>query len=271
MRICLMTFLKQWSMNRNYKLIVRSKNHSCAPLRGIRVARPTILRLGSTTPTNEITHRRNCLELNKPEACKVSGNKILMKEVLIDANVHTAEYFTLSTRFKPSFVKDYFNRFETIIAKHKHSSKGNGIFLLKTYDDFKNFLQDNNPVNFVFEKYYKFNKEYRLHVTNDGCFYTCRKMLKRDAEDRWHRHDSNSVWILEENPAFDKPENWGDIVNDCITALNALGLDIAAFDVKCESGTANPDWIILESNSAPALGDVGIQKYKDEIYRLSCL
>ena len=251
-------------MAKNYRLKVRSKNHSCAPLREAPVRRPTILRLGSTTPTEQITKRRDCLELNKPNACRISGNKILMKKAFIDAGVKTAEYFTLKRNFKPDFVKDYFNRFKTIIAKHKHSSKGNGIFLLKNYDDFKNFIAENDYVNFVFEKYYNYNKEYRLHIT-DHCFHTCRKMLKRDAEDRWHRHDSNSVWILEENPNFDKPANWDDIVNDCIKAKNALGLDICAFDVKCETQKANPDWIILESNSAPALGDIGLQKYKDEI------
>ena len=253
-----------------YRLKVRSKNHSCAPLREALVRRPTILRLGSTTPTNQITKRRDCLELNTPEACRLSGNKILMKKVFVDAGVKTAEYFTLKRGFKPSDVKEYFNRFGTIIAKHKHSSKGNGIFLLENYDDFKNMIRDNNYTDFVFEKYYNYNKEYRLHVT-DHCFYTCRKMLKRDAEDRWHRHDSNSVWILEENPSFDKPENWDDIVNDCIRAKNALGLDICSFDVKCETKKARPDWIILESNSASALGEIGVQKYKDEIYRLSCL
>lgn len=254
----------------NYRLIVRSKNHSCEPLRGAPVRRRMILRLGSTTPTEQITRRRDYVELNKPEACKISGNKILMKKVFIDAGVKTAEYFTLKRDYKQSFVKDYFNRFGVIIAKHKHSSKGNGIFLLKNYDDFKNFVRENDFINFVFEKYYNYNKEYRLHVT-DNCFYTCRKMLKRDVEDRWHRHDSNSVWILEDNPSFDKPENWDDIVNDCIRARKALGLDICAFDVKCETQKARPNWIILESNSAPALGDIGIQKYKDEIYRLSCL
>lgn len=253
------------------RLHLRSKNHSCAPLRrGTRVVKDTIWRMGSTTPTEQITRRRDVLEINSPEGCRISGNKILMKQAFIRAGLKTAEYFVLDRNFRPSYVKNYFNMFGTIIAKHKHSSKGRGLFLLKNYNDFKNFLNDNNVSDFVFEKYYNFNKEYRLHVTNERCFYTCRKMLKRDAEDRWHRHDSNSVWILEENPAFDKPTNWDDIVADCKKALREMNLNIAAFDVKCQTGTDTPEWIILESNTAPALGDVGIEKYREEIYRLSC-
>lgn len=248
-----------------HKLIVRSKNHSCAPLRQLMVPKRTILRLGSTTPTEKITRRKDYIELNSPEGCAISGNKILMKDVFIKSGVHTAEYFLMKNN-EDYKIKNYLNVWKTIIAKHKHSSKGNGIFLIENYNDFLEFKKNNNCSQFVFEKYYHYNREYRIHVTKDGCFYTCRKMLKRDAEVRWHRHDNNSVWILEDNPLFQKPDNWDDIVNDCVKALKALKLDIAAFDVKCEgNGKANPDWIILESNSAPALGEVGIKKYSEKI------
>ena len=88
-------------------------------------------------------------------------------------------------------------------------------------------------------------------------------MLKQDADVRWHRHENNSVWILENNELFNKPNNWDNIVEDCIKALKALHLDIAAFDIKVQTNTQeNPKYIILESNSAPALGTYGIQQYK---------
>ena len=45
--------------------------------------------------------------------------------------------------------------------------------------------------------------------------------------------------------------------------LKALNLDIAAFDVKVQTNKYKyPKFIILESNSAPALGEYGLQKYK---------
>ena len=48
-----------------------------------------------------------------------------------------------------------------------------------------------------------------------------------------------------------------------IKALKALHLDVAAFDVKVQTNTQEtPKYIILESNSAPALGEYGLEKYK---------
>ena len=82
------------------------------------------------------------------------------------------------------------------------------------------------------KKYYTYTREYRLHITKDGCFYACRKMLKRDAEE--DRHDSNCVWIVEDNPEFNKPDNWNDIVSDCVKAMQSVGLDICAIDIKMQ-------------------------------------
>jgi len=122
--------------------------------------------------------------------------------------------------------------------------------------------------NYIIERYYNYNKEYRLHVSKDGCFYTNRKMLKTDAEERWFRNDSNSVWIREENPKFEKPRNWGVIVNECVKALNAVGLDLGACDVRVQSKNDRPDFIICEINSAPSFGEITLTKYQNEIKKI---
>ena len=44
-----------------------------------------------------------------------------------------------------------------------------------------------------------------------------------------------------------------------------MQLDIAAFDIKC---TRDGRFILLESNSAPALGEQGIEKYKNELKKI---
>mgnify|MGYP002764499577 FL=1 len=95
-------------------------------------------------------------------------------------------------------------------------------------------------------------------------------MLRRDAEERWHRHDNNSVWIVEENPQFDKPTNWDTIVAECIKALNAVGLDIAAIDVKVQSANKgqDPKFIILETNSAPSLGERTTEEYINKLTQI---
>lgn len=74
------------------------------------------------------------------------------------------------------------------------------------------------------------------------------------------------MWILEENPLFDKPSNWDNIVDECVKAMSSIGLDLCAIDVKVQTNKyETPEFIILETNSAPALGDVGIKKYIEHL------
>lgn len=248
-------------------LRVRSKNFSCRKLKELIFPRTVIYRMGSTTPTQAITRVRRPIEINSPEACRISGDKILMKKRFNHARVRTAKWFTVTPgdSYGERFMY-YLNKWETpIIVKHKHSSKGRGIYLLKTHEDYQTFWHEHheNIQNFVFERYYSYTKEYRIHVCQElGCFYTSRKVLLNEAQDRWHRHSNNSTFLNEDNPMFDKPENWDEIVEACLNALKALKLDIAAFDVKVSK---QGKYIILESNSAPALGEQGLEKYKHAI------
>lgn len=248
-------------------LIVRSRNTSCKPLKEIIVPRTTILRLGSTTPTEDITKCPNPIEINTAEACAISGNKIWMRQAFSDCNVPIAE--GICTKDIDDIL-DFLEEHGTIICKHIHSSKGKGIYLIRCHEELLDWADYHKDLeNYVFEKYYTYTREYRIHVTKDGCFYASRKMLKNDAEVRWHRHNTNSVWINEENHLFDKPTNWDSITNDCVTAMHTIGLDIAAFDVKIQSSKhKNPKYIILESNSAPSLGETGIKKYKEVLEKL---
>lgn len=247
-------------------LIVRSRNTTCAPLREIMVPKTTILRLGSTTPTERITKDSNPVEINTAEACYTSGNKILMRKVFLEHDIPIAE--GICTKNQDELL-EFVRKYKTVICKHIHSSKGKGIYLLSGEDEVKEWLENHCIDNYVFEKYYTYSREYRLHVTKDGCFYACRKMLKRDAKVRWHRHNINSVWITESNPLFNKPSNWDSIVESCVKALKAIGLDIAAFDVKVQNDRhKEPKYIILESNSAPSLGKLGLEKYKETLIKI---
>ncbi len=117
-------------------------------------------------------------------------------------------------------------------------------------------------------------REYRLHITKFGCFYTCRKLVRSDApEDTWQKHDDVCNWVLEENPSFKKPKNWDAIVADCIKAKDALGLDICAFDVGVQGAKdgverENPEWIIFESCSAASFGEITSKKYIEILPKL---
>lgn len=245
-------------------LKVRSRNKSCAPLRLLTFPGNVVYRMGSVTPLNKIYKKipKQVLEINSVQACLLSSNKILMKKRFQKAKVCTAKWFTINDNdLHDQRIKFYLDKWDKIIAKRYNSSKGNEIYLITSYDDYIKFCNSVDKVSkYVFEKYYTYTKEYRIHVTKNKCFYASRKMLIKDAQDRWHRHGNNSVFINEENPLFDKPENWNEIVKGCINALKSLGLDIAAFDVKVSK---KGEYIIMESNSAPALGEQGIQKYID--------
>lgn len=248
-----------------YYLKIRSKNYTANGLRRVvRSPKRAVLRLGSTTPLRDIyPHLRDTsqvVEINTIEACKVSGNKTLMKEAFDRAEVVSAEWAPVSAEW---------DKFPAII-KHNHSSKGNGIYFVENAEALQDWLRTHNAANHVIERYYTYNREYRLHVTKDGYFYTCRKMLRNDAEERWHRHDNNSVWIVEENPMFDKPTNWDAIVEECVKALNAVGLDLAAIDVKVQSAKEgrDPKFIILETNSAPSLGERTTEEYINKLNQI---
>ena len=271
-------------------LKIRTKNHTAQPLKNlIEVNQRAVFRLGSLTPTEEIFPRgvalnKPIIEINTAEACHNSGDKILMKQYFDTWGVKTAEWFKIadsgmfeSTKWEgerhiDSLINDFgYN----IIIKHKNSCKGKGIYLVKSKEQLIEFIEDriNSIDNYIFERYYNYSKEYRLHITKDGCFYTCRKMLKEDAEERWHRHDMNSVWIVEENPLFEKPSNWNDIEAECVKALNAVGLDIGACDVKVQSEKShdrggNPEFIILEINSAPSCAARTLIEYEKALRKM---
>jgi glutathione synthase/RimK-type ligase-like ATP-grasp enzyme len=257
------------------KLVIFSRHPTHNELRKVSIKVPvlTSIRFGSVN----LGGIRYKLELNKPEAIKVSSNKALMKRAFTDAGVKTADWWL----YNNGFIKQEIARGQAatitaiedlpypIVAKSLYGSRGIGNFLLRTQQEFTQWLQNKDLGNYIFEKFYNYTREYRLHVSVNGCFYTCRKMLKSDTPEanRWYRNDSNCVWIVEENEAFNKPQNWDKIVQNCIIALDAVGLDVAAFDVKVR-GRDDNDFVILESNSAPSFGDITIQKYAEEIPKI---
>ena len=268
-------------------LKIRTKNHTAQPLKNlIEVNGRAVFRLGSITPTEEIFPRgvalnKPIIEINTAEACHNSGDKRLMRSCFESHIVNCAEgveldqieYIEQWIDFLDSNFEKEINPFPAII-KHKNSCKGKGLYYIENEDDLKFFIDFcDDPQNYIIENYYNYSKEYRLHVTKDGCFYTCRKMLKEDAEERWHRHDMNSVWIMEENPLFEKPSNWDLIVEESVKAMKSLGLDICSVDMKVQSEKnqdrgGNPEFIILECNSASSMGPVTLVKYEEQLRKM---
>ncbi len=272
----------------SFKTQIRSRHPSHGWLRINMPKFPfrSIVRLGSTlslqeaypTKTNEQLARIK--EINTVQGVKNSSSKLLMKQCFTRSSVKTADWWTCINNTFTDYTNTIINISNLpypLIAKSHYGSRGEGNSMIHNQAELESWMRGKTLSNYIFEKYHNYNREYRLHVTKNGCFYTCRKMLKSDTleDKKFQRHDDNCVWIMDTNPLFDKPVNWNEIVADCVRALSSLGLDIAGFDVKCQSakdskGRVRPtcEWIVIESGSACSHGDVTKVKYKEEIVKL---
>ena len=262
--------------------ILRLKHKKIQPLKY-----RSVVRFGSSTEVPDtVAKGGNRIEINTVASIKISANKFLMKEKFTIVNVKTAEWWFYNTQFN-NFQKLNVNESLNaenlpfpIVAKRHYGSKGEGNTLIKSLEEFQTWMQGKTLSNYIFEKFMNYAHEFRLHITEDGCFYTCRKALKKDIpdEEKWHFHDSTCVWFLETNESFFRPNSWNDIVNDCVKALKTIGADILSFDVKVQSpkdkdGNLRPyqEYILLECNSASSMGDyngtpsICAQKYIEEI------
>ena len=262
-----------------YRPMIRSRHPSHSPFRTQLRKLPfrSVIRFGSLTELEDnATLNGSRVELNSPEAIKNSSSKLLMKQKFTEAGVKTAKWII---RTQVNFTDEEINDIGfPLVAKSHFGSKGKGNTLLKTQEELDNWITGKNLNNYIFEKYYNYNKEYRLHVTKDGCFYTCRKMLRqefREHPNSWQRHDDNCVWILEENKNFDKPNNWSEIVEHCVRALKSCGLDFGACDLRVQNNNdveentrKSPDFIVIEINSAPSCGIITLEKYKEILPKL---
>ena len=251
----------------------------------------SVIRFGSTTECPDtIANGGNRIEINTTQSIKNSANKLLMKQKFMEVNVSTADWWTWGEGNIFSFKGD--DNFDMtlvndlpypIVAKAHFGSKGKGNTLIKTLEEYNQWKVDKNLSRYIFEKFMNYGYEFRLHVTEEGCFYACRKALKKDVpeDQKWRRHDDICVWFLEESEHFHKPNSWNNIEEDCIKALKAIGADILSFDVKVQTPFDSKgnlreyqEFILIECNSASSMdngtGNISIcaQKYIDEIPKI---
>jgi D-alanine-D-alanine ligase-like ATP-grasp enzyme len=274
----------------SFRPMIRSRHPSHSQLRYQLAKLPfrSVIRLGSLTElTDPATLKGTRIELNSREAIRNSSNKFQMKECFSQEGVQTAVWYC----FDGEHFQDRSNTTESedfdikpsdmeypLVAKHIYGSRGTGNTLIKSQIELQSWLINKKLTNYIFEKYYNYNKEYRLHITENGCFYSCRKMLKQEFKDHpnsWQRHDDNCIWILEENELFDKPNNWQTIVDNCVRALKSCKLDFGACDLRVQNNTDkdgefrnDPNFIVVEINSAPSFGEMTLEKYKIELPKL---
>lgn len=241
----------------------------------------SVVRFGSTTEVvDTIANGGKRIEINTVQSIKNSANKLLMKQKFQQVAVKTAEWIQFTNL---ETLRGWSSEKFPIVAKAHFGSKGKGNTLVKSAEELESWIKTHSPSSYIFEKFMNYGHEFRLHITEQGCFYACRKALKQGVaeEDKWRRHDDICVWFLEENEQFFRPNSMNDIIRDCVLALKAIGADILSFDVRVQSPTdskGNPreyqDYILLECNSASSMdngtGELSVcaKKYIEEIRKV---
>ena len=248
-------------------IFIRSRHPSHKPLRKARIKsnwKRIIYRLGS------LYNGKQDGEINSVQSIKNSSSKVLMKTAFLQKDVKST-LFWIKPEDIPQDIKF------PLLAKKKFGSRGKGMVKIDSSEALKEFIKNKYNNTYYFEKYFSGAKEYRVHYSKQyGPFYCCRKLRKNDAKDRWYFNSNNCVWINEyeiirhngkfvsfnthkPQALFDKPKIWNEILEHCKLAMEATNLDIAAIDVRVNSKGDN--FVILETNSAPGLGEIGTVVY----------
>lgn len=273
-------------MYKSFRPRLRSRHPSHSVLRPRNKNLPlfpfkSVIRLGSSTDMKDtVTNGGDRIEINTIDSIKNSSNKLLMKQCFTKNKVKTANwwryyndniFYNTNQPFDESFDGNAGTKIEDlpypIISKNVYGSRGRGNKKHDNLESLEAWMEGKDLSNYIFEKFHNYAREYRIHVTEDGYFYTCRKVLRRDtpSSEKWYRNDSHCNWIREDgsNPElFDKPVNWDEIEEQCVNALMSVGLDLGAVDLRIQSATHesgekrdNPNFIVVEINSAPSLGN----------------
>lgn len=234
---------------------VLSRHPSHTPLRGEKCPKSVLFRLGSTTKLD----KKYDVYINSIEAIKVTSNKLLMKESFEEAQVATPKWTKEAS--KAELLKF------PIVAKHIMGSRGTGNYKLDTKKELAEFLRKKRNIEcFIFEEFCSYVYEYRVHVSRLGVFLIWQKLRKKTtSKDRWWIYNNdNCAFISENNPLFVKI-NIEKLNAISKKALQSVGLDIGSLDIKMNK---KGEFKVIEINSAPSLGEVGINYYKNEIQKL---
>ncbi len=144
-----------------------------------------------------------------------------------------------------------------LVAKSLGSHRGEGVYLLKTEEDFKK-LPLNEEKQFLFQKFVENDEEYRLLVLKDRVAVAEKKIRTDPNEFR----NNVAIGAREEFlKVSDVPENFKEIA---VRGAKTLKIQTAGADVMIDKKTGEP-WL-LEVNRGPGLTyDTKISPEIDEL------
>jgi hypothetical protein len=262
---------------------IRTANSTARPLRrAILTDNWAICRLGSLTAIEDCfeTPKGRVIEVNTIDAIQNSRSKLRMKDCFATKSVPQADGWTTrdGKEFHPIFDDSLCEGMMTsnmlpypLVAKRVFGFQGRGMRLINSIDEMREFIDSHHDLSgWLFEVYHNYAREYRLHVaTKVGVFLSWRKLRRRDATERWFFNSDNCEWYGTGHAMFDQPKCWKAMCKAAVDALESTGLDLGAVDIRVQSNTQDdPKFIVCEINSAPALGEVGVEMYKDVIKKI---
>lgn len=167
-----------------------------------------------------------------------------------------------------SVIKSHFGITKTeeyqLVGKAICGFQGKGMVLINNDTELADFCRHHTSENFYLELYMNLSREYRLHATQDEVFMSWRKLRKSDANERWFFNSHNCNWVGENHELFNKPSNWDYLCETACNAIRSVGLDIGCVDLRISSKDPS-QFIILETNSGPSLGEQGVEIYRIKI------
>lgn len=196
-------------------------------------------------------NKKNFTLLNNWNQVALSINKIDTLSVLADADV-PVPHWTTSYAVAAKWLKAG----DWVCCRQQVKGKdGEGLILAK------------KPAELVdaklYTKYMEIHKEFRAYVFRDKLFDLREK--RRDSEalakgevNEYIRTETNNWVFCQHNIVVPK-----DIESVAVGAVKALGLDFAGVDVI--QSKANKLCYVLETNTAPYLGDVTAERLRDLI------
>lgn len=190
--------------------------------------------------------RRAGRVINRPETVLRGVNKLNFFDY-VDGKVPIPEW-TDSERMAKSWLRRGF----TVIARTRlESSKGAGIVVMKTLDDF-------TPAR-LYTKYIEKDSEYRVHVVNGKVVYT-QKKVKDSSRETTNEYVCNydSGWILLH--ADSTRACPGAVKDVALLAVASVGQDSSGVDVIVKDGLA----YVLEVNAAPHMTEGIASAYAKE-------
>lgn len=219
--------------------VLLKKNHT-----SFRRKRETLLNWGNSRPGFDLTGLKI---INRPEAIRLSSNKLTALQRLKEGGVTVPE-FTTSRDVALQWIKDGRKAIaRTILSSHS----GNGIVVIK-----EALEMVYAP---LYTRYFKKENEFRVHVFMGKVIDYTEKKAKLDKGPGYNPliRTNNNGWVYCRSNILDVPQ----VKEQALKAVKTLGLDFGAVDVMWNGAKA----VVLEVNTAPGLCDSTAAKYAQAI------